>query len=302
MTTRVTASAPGSIMITGEHAVVHGHTAIVAAIDQRATVTTRRVASGTLAITSQIASAQTLPMDTLAAQGPYRFVIAAVIAAAPQAPGLEIEVTSRIDPTLGLGSSAAVTVAVLASLLGHAGDSLHATALRIIRDIQGRGSGADLAASLRGGVLAYDGSDPPQFAPLPAPPQLSLFNVGYKTPTSEVLARLARAYDTDPARYDALYQKMGTLSAASIEAVAGSGWEHAAPDLNRYQEAMEDLGVSDSALGAAVAVARGSTGVHAAKISGSGLGDCVLAMGAVPNGFVPVTVAREGVMFHDTSS
>ena len=35
----ICASAPGSIMITGEHAVVYGHKAIVAAVEQRISVT-----------------------------------------------------------------------------------------------------------------------------------------------------------------------------------------------------------------------------------------------------------------------
>ena len=36
-----TASAPGSLMLFGEHAVLHGHAALVAAVDRRVTVTLR---------------------------------------------------------------------------------------------------------------------------------------------------------------------------------------------------------------------------------------------------------------------
>ena len=57
---RVTASAPGSIMVTGEHAVVHGYPARVAAVDQRITVTGEalkarelRVRAGLLAVRCQ---------------------------------------------------------------------------------------------------------------------------------------------------------------------------------------------------------------------------------------------------------
>jgi len=84
--------------------------------------------------------------------------------------GIRLTINSQIDPTLGLGSSAAVTAATLAALnffvhqdvpTGAAGlhqrqlGDLHRTGLAVIRELQGRGSGADLAASLCGGMLAY---------------------------------------------------------------------------------------------------------------------------------------------------
>merc|ERR1711865_1201575 len=67
---------------------------------------------------------------------------------------------------LGLGSSAAVTVATLGLLheltnqeatapLLKSKVRLHTAALKLTRQLQGRGSGADLAASLHGGLLGY---------------------------------------------------------------------------------------------------------------------------------------------------
>ncbi|MEL7165333.1 MAG: mevalonate kinase [Pseudomonadota bacterium] len=302
MSTARTASAPGSIMITGEHAVVQGYPAIVAAIAQRVTVRLREVAGGALSITSEIAPPQTVSLDALVAEGLYRFVIAAVAWHGMEFAGLEIDIRSDIDPTLGLGSSAAVTVAALAALRGAAPDALHADALAIIRALQGRGSGADLAASLRGGCLAYEVGDSATFGPLPLPPALSLFNVGYKTPTGEVLARVAAAQAEDPARYDALYAQMGASAAETIARVQSDGWRTVGDDIARYQDLMADLGVSDAQLDAAIATARSTECVIGAKISGSGLGDCVVALGAVPPGFVPVTLDQKGAVVHDDAS
>ncbi len=291
-----TVSAPGSTMLTGEHAVVYGHPAIVVAIEQRVHVTVRPVNGNSATITSEIADPQTIPLDALHAEGPYRFVIAALQRHTP-AHGVQIDIRSQIDHTLGLGSSAAVTIATLAALSGHAEDSLHADALSIVRRIQGRGSGADLAASLRGGTLAYSVSgDLATFDPLPHPPQLSLHNVGYKTPTAEVLRRVAEAQASEPARYDALYAEMGKVAARTI--TKATACEDIGSDLRTYQMLMAKLGVSDANLDAANAQALENKGVLGAKISGSGLGDCVIAMGAVPKGFTPVTIAPEGVIFH----
>lgn len=291
-------------MVTGEHAVVHGAPAIVSAIEQRVQVVLKRTDAAMLRITSEIAPSLTLPMDHLIAEGPYRFVIACVIACREHLKGgAEIDLRSEIDHTLGLGSSAAVTVATLAALMETAGNDLHHKALKIIRDIQGRGSGADLAASLCGGTVSYQvtGDGPADITPLPAPPQFSLCNVGYKTPTSEVLALVAAKREDDPDRIDAVFQDMGVVAAQTISVVNKEGWLSIGPHLDEFQTLMERLGVSDTALESTVAQAKATPGVIGAKISGSGLGDCVLAIGDVPDGFTPVAVSQKGVVFHDNA-
>ncbi|MEM6588182.1 MAG: mevalonate kinase [Pseudomonadota bacterium] len=304
MDDKITVSAPGSIMITGEHAVVYGHPAIVAAIEQRVTVDLEFTDDAILHIRSDIAEPARLSMDSLEANGPYRFVIAAILLhRARLTGGLSIDIRSQIDPTLGLGSSAAVTVAILAALEGAATEDLHDQALAIVRDLQGRGSGADLAASVHGGVLSYqlEEDGPATALPLPPPPDMSLFNVGYKTPTAEVLARVAQAREDDPAEIDAIYQEMRDMSQETIDLVRDGDWESIGPHLTAYQHLMQRLGVSDDALEAAVARAMVAGGVIGAKISGSGLGDCVLALGGAPKGFTPVELARQGVVFHENA-
>lgn len=295
-------SAPGSIMITGEHAVVYGHPAIVAAIEQRVTVHLTPMDEPVLSIRSEIAEDERVPLERLQATGSYRFVRAAVMALNPKpSHGMHIDITSDIDPTLGLGSSAAVTVAVLAALEGRVSDALHRTALGIVRDLQGRGSGADLAASLWGGCLAYsvDPSGVADVTKLPAPPPMSLFNVGYKTPTADVLAHVAKIRTDQPDMVDAIYERMGKISGDTIALAETGDWASTEVAIGDYQTLMADLGVSDPALDRAVSAARQTNGVIGAKISGSGLGDCVLALGAVPDGFQPVQLAREGVKIHD---
>ncbi len=299
LTAPVTVSAPGSIMITGEHAVTQGHPAIVAAIEQRATVRVSPVDVPMLTITSEIAPPQVIPMDRLVANGPYRFVIAAVLACEDRLySGVQIAISSKIDPTLGLGSSAAVTVAVLAAFLG---TDIHPQAHRIILDMQGRGSGADLAASIRGGVLSYrvEAVGAARFEPLPTPPDFSLYNVGYKTPTADVLRLVAERQAQEPVKYDAIYTEMSEVATRMIAQASQKAWEAFGRDMTAYQALMARLGVTDDNLDAAINRALETRGVLGAKISGSGLGDCVVAMGALTPGFLPVELASEGVVFHD---
>jgi len=185
-------------------------------------------------------------------------------------------------------------------------ESMHREGLELIRTIQGRGSGADLAASLWGGMVSYlpnsnntsSARTPAGTAiveVLPSPPQLSLRYSGYKTPTSEVLALVAGFREAARERYDQIYEAMSALAQATIDYAQSESWQDFADALNRYQAWMVDLGVSDPTLNRIIATARAQPGTLAAKISGSGLGDCVLALGEVPDGFTQAGISRQGV-------
>lgn len=293
-------------MITGEHAVVYGHPAVVAAIDQRMYVEVSNGEDGKVAISSDIADRAEYNLGTLTAEGPYRFILAAVLRCRSDlAAGLNISVRSEIDPTLGLGSSAAVTIATLGALCqitGRPSGSIHTEALAIVRAIQGRGSGADLAASLAGGMISYvlaDDGSAATIAPLPDPSNLLLRYTGYKTPTSEVLAKVAQDWAGRPDQVEALYAAMGDNAARTIAALREGDWARAGPLMNDYQGLLNQLGVSDATIDAIIETARETDGLNACKISGSGLGDCVLAVGATPKGFAEVPLAREGLIVDD---
>ena len=296
----IRASAPGSVMITGEHAVVYGHKAIVAAIEQRIFVTLTPRDDRQVQIQSEIADPLISDLDDLASGGPYRFLLAAIHQhRSEMATGFDLSVTSEINPTLGLGSSAAVTVAGLGAILTYLGKDLtplHAMAHQIVLDIQGRGSGADLAASLTGGMIAYQTGADTTINPLPAPPALSLKYCGYKTPTAEVLKQIAARMAGHEAEFEALYARMGAEAETAITAAETSDWAVFAASLTAYQQLMEELGVCDQTLATIIREAQANPATLAAKISGSGLGDCVLALGAVPDGFTPAKLATKGLL------
>ncbi|MEM6663018.1 MAG: mevalonate kinase [Pseudomonadota bacterium] len=300
----ILASAPGSVMITGEHAVVYGHRAIVCAIEQRVFVTLSPRSDNKISITSEIAPRLETDLDHLAAGGQYRFVLAAFATYRGRlSEGCDLGIRSEIDPRLGLGSSAAVTIACLGAIATWTGcdqSALHSDALAIVHDLQGRGSGADLAASLKGGFVAYQaaetGRNEARITGLPKPPApLSLKYSGYKTPTGEVLARIAEEMAKDAPFFDALYVRMGQTAEETIEAAQNGRWADFYAGLNTYQDHMAALGVCDETLGQIVDEARLEAATQAAKISGSGLGDCVLAYGPPPAGFEQMTPAKNGL-------
>lgn len=278
-------AAPGSLMISGEHAVVYGHPAIVCAIEQRVRVRLTPSDDGQIHIYSALGDYHA-PIGLLHPDARLRFVLAC-LERYPASGALRLDIEADIDPTLGLGSSAAVTVATLAALAAHGGHdtaplTLHAQALTIIRSLQGRGSGADLAASLWGGMIHYQNL-PLIVESLPLPPApLSLRYAGYKTPTAEVLARIAARMQNAPDFYDTLYAQMGDTCARTIAAAAQHDWPQFYHLLNQYQEHMQTLGVCDDTQAQHLRAARAHPATHAAKISGSGLGDCILTFADHP--------------------
>jgi len=254
-------------------------------------------------IQSEIAEPLEVTLDVLPSGGAYRFILAAIARQkAGLATGFDLTITSEINPTLGLGSSAAVTVATLGALLRYQAKTtsdVHAQALSIVQEIQGRGSGADLAASFQGGMLAYQALPSPVLCPLPNPPQLSLRYCGYKTPTADVLKQIATRMVGQEAYFKALFEKMGAESDIAVEAAERTDWAGFAQSLTAYQTLMEELGVCDDRLAQIISDARADDAVLAAKISGSGLGDCVVALGQTPHEFTPVTLAKEGLLIDE---
>ena len=309
---KINASAPGNLMLMGEHAVLHGELAIACAVEQRIRVTLEPLESQVLRVSSALSNYQD-DLRSLADDPQLRFVLQAVRSLTGQLPGgLHLKIDSEFSHRVGLGSSAAVTVAVTAALQQWVEDcydrrQVFERALETVLAVQGRGSGTDLAASTYGAVIGYR-VDPLEIIPLDAVPQIGLYYCGYKTPTPDVLARVAAEEQRFPELYKQLYQLMGAATKEALAAAAAQNWPLLGQLMNYYQGLMDALGVNDKTLADIVyrlragsaAATLDNSGVYGAKISGSGLGDCVISLGR-PNGVdipydeIPVKVAPEGV-------
>lgn len=143
------ASAPGKLVLMGDHAVVYGQPSIVTATNQRMIVTiTESPSDGVIFDVGE--------SDT-------KFLEASVVVAKElwgDISHIRVQTQSQFSQKLGLGSSAAVTVAFLYALstflekpLPKA--KLFQAAYKVILSVQGVGSGVDVAASLYGGTLLY---------------------------------------------------------------------------------------------------------------------------------------------------
>jgi phosphomevalonate kinase len=279
---RIALSAPGKLVLLGEYAVLRGAPAVVMAVDRRARVELAPSGSELWSVTAPPLVADTLRF-ALAADGSLRWLAAR--SAAPR--GLELveyllgamAAAGLLDPTslppaaatldtralfedaagglkLGLGSSAAVAVALASALAQWGGrgellaDPLRwlGSLLALHRGLQGgRGSGVDLAASLLGGVVSYrlgaDGSvaaaDP---LPMPAGLQLVVVWTGRAADTGSMLRRLDERLAGGDASVEAALDRLAELSVAGSEAFRLGRVAAVLATVDAYCGAMEVLG------------------------------------------------------------
>jgi mevalonate kinase len=298
------ASAPGSLMLLGEHAVLHGQPALVGAVNRRIQVILTPRKDRTIRIVSTLGR-HTTSVDKIKPSKNFRFVIAAIQRVAKKLPtGFDLRIDSEFSHRIGLGSSAAVTVAVLAVLSKWLGGSFNQRKLlldsvSVIRETQGLGSGADVAASVYGGIMQYR-AKPIRATKLNSSYPLTVIYSGSKMPTVEVVRRVERSRKASPVVYDAIFRMMGQSSRQAATAIRRKNWKDVGTIMNLNQLLMAAIGVSNGKLAAIVRLLLADPAILGAKISGSGLGDCVIGLGKAkrakwPFSALPVTISSQGV-------
>ncbi len=301
-------SAPGKLFLLGEHAVLHGYRCLVCAVDQRMRVRVTPRSDSMVRIRSDLGEHQTNLKD-LTPHIKFSFVLAAIRHFQLQLQtGFELDITSDFHSTLGLGSSAAVTVAVTAAMYTLTGlewqkRELFNDSLSIVRRVQGGGSGADLAAAVHGGVLLYR-ADPLELAALENIYPISVVYSGSKMPTMQVVRRVEAARKRLPRQFSHIYQAMDASAADAAEAITSQTWPRLGEILNLNQGLMDAVGVSNHKLASIVYALRQDANILGSKISGSGLGDCVLGLGetGAPVGYdiLPIQMSSDGVKIDET--
>lgn len=256
---KLTASAPGKLVLLGEYAVLEGAPALVLAVNRRAEVDIVARPDGVCVVNAPDLGVSGAHMS-IDADGRLRWQCEEAVAArlsllehvwqgllheglAPRAgDGFDLHLdTSGFfhangagRAKLGLGSSAALTVALaaaLATFAGHAEATVDRTQwLRRLYRMHGtwqagRGSGVDVAAGVTGGLIAYrlSGAEPqPSYEALAWPMAgvhcLFVWS-GHAVSTADYLHRLAHWRQGHRAEYEQHMRELGALAEAATEAL-----------------------------------------------------------------------------------
>jgi len=301
-------SAPGSLMLLGEHAVLHGHRALVAAINLRINIHLFPVEEKCVEIQSALGNYHA-PLDQLVDHSSFTFVLQAIRQHQSNLPsGFKLYIASDFSADIGFGSSSAVTVATHAALLQWLNNkepephTLFNVSLETIRAVQGRGSGADVAASVFGGMVGY--TTEPSFDPVGISVPLTAVYCGYKTPTAEVIMKVEQKRSANADHFAQIYAEIDAGVEKAVDLLRAHDFPGFGAVLNRNHELMNEIGVNTPELQEIVSVLQNSPDVFGAKISGSGLGDCAIGIGyaSLPEMDYPVhhlEITPLGCAYHD---
>lgn len=281
---QVTVSAPASTMLMGEHAVMYGYGAIVAALNYRVTVNLTPREDEQIIVNSDLDTWQTTLHEVHYVVTKLTYVKAALSLFAPSLKhGLMCSIESDIQSTVGLGSSAAITVALIGALRKLCGlpcekQLVWMDAYRVIQAVQSYGSGADCAASIWGGVIFYR-QFPFQVLPIKLNQQLALLYSGSKTPTPMVIQKLKKRFEHRLHDLYAIFDTMEQHTVNAIKALEKQDMMTLGQCMNLQQKSFDDLELNTPELQNCIDDLRHTKGCLGAKISGSGMGDCAIGIG-----------------------
>ena len=290
-------------MLLGEHAVLHGFRCIVCAVNQRMRIIVQPRNDTSINIDSELGQFQTDLQNPLV-DNTFRFVLSAIDQHKEfLTRGFDLKIESDFTSLVGLGSSAAVTAAMTAAIFHLAGLDLEPIkifdhSLITVRTVQGSGSGADLAASVFGGLLLYR-FHPNEIVPLKNIYPIEVVYSGSKKPTTEVIQIVEKQRQQFPEQFANIFSAMDSSAERAAKAINENDWITVGQLLTLNQGLMDAIGVCTKKLSDIVHVMRQDPGILGAKISGSGLGDCVVGLGRLSNKTglqtLPLVMSEEGV-------
>ncbi len=279
--TSVSASAPGKVIICGEHYVVHGSHAVAAAINKRAKVKVSTADGRSSTISSRGVN---VSLDSPDRSFYSIKSIAKKIFSEHGKPraGVKIAIDSDIPAGSGLGSSAAVSVATAAALIGFVGARVEPA--KIVeaatcgeKEVHGNPSGIDIQASLNGGMILFNKNSGAKPVPLDRSLQFLVVYSGRQRKTSELVDKVRRMRDRYPRFFERLTEASSFLSLEVVEAVSSGDLPYLGAIMNMMQSSLSWIGVSNRMLDNLIEDVL-SEDVYGAKITGAGGGGSIIAL------------------------
>ena len=275
------ASAPAKIILFGEHFVVHGTKAILAAIDKRVTVTTTFTDNKTIKINSELGMLD-VPISSSYEEAksefrPFIFLANKMINSNQNVSGLEVTIDSDIPIGVGLGSSSACCVAAAASICGLfkelSSEEILNLSIEAEKTIFPDTSGADCTVCTYGGMIEY-----PSIEKIDNTFDLNLVIANSMIPhnTKNSVEKVNKFKENDEDRFSQLCDLENGLIDEVIEAMKNNDVTTFGLKMSENQKYLEEIQVSNDTLRDMIStlneISLGS------KITGAGDGGCVIAL------------------------
>ncbi len=288
------ATAPGKVILFGEHAVVYSRPAIavpVTDVKATATISPGEPGSGVWILAADLPAPDGEPgghryrLRDAPADDPLRASVELALDAfrhGEPAGDILVTITSTIPIARGMGSGAAVATAVVRAIGRHFGhdpqpDEISPLVYEVEKLHHGTPSGIDNT------VVAY--ARPVFFVrgrgitrlSVGAPLNLVIGDTGVVSSTRQVVGDVRRRWSAEAERYEGLFDEIGALARLAKSAIERGGPKAVGRLMDENHELLMTLGVSSPELDKLVETAR-MTGALGAKMSGAGWGGNMLAL------------------------
>jgi mevalonate kinase len=281
--TVVSASAPGKIILCGEHAVVYGRPAIAVPVTQVSANVSIATTGRELTIEARDQN-RTVRFGDLPPDDPLAAIIRLTLdkLGVADSPVATITIQSTIPIAGGLGSGAAVSAALVRALAAFYKHELDAATISpLVYEVErlhhGTPSGIDNTVIVFGRPVYFVRGQPIELLSVPHPFHLIIADTGIASPTKIAVSDVRAAWQADPAKYESLFDRCGEV-ARQARALIESGQPNGlGPLMTNNHAYLREMGVSCPELDSLVEAAmRG--GALGAKLSGAGRGGNVIAL------------------------
>jgi mevalonate kinase len=276
------ASAPGKVILFGEHFVVYGVKAILCSINKRVTVTAEKINERKISINSKIGNIVLDPCKSISEINsplkPFYYLANKVIK--NQNTGIQINIDSEIPLGAGLGSSSACCVAGAAAIFRLFGEiskeEILKHAIEAEKTIFENTSGADCTVCTYGGIMEYDKKQ--GFKKIENEPNfhLVIVNSNIKHSTESMVSKVKQFEIENEEEFTKLCDQESKLVKDVLELLKENNTSKIGEKINQNQEYLEIIGISNNELRKMIKMGQKSS--FGAKITGSGGGGCIFAI------------------------
>ena len=278
------ASAPAKIILFGEHFVVHGTKAILAAIDKRVTITSFFTENKTIKINSELGTVE-VPISSSHEEvrsefRPFVYLANKIINSEQNVSGLEITIDSDIPIGVGLGSSSACCVAAAASISELfnklSSEEILNLSIEAEKTIFPNTSGADCTVCTYGGMIEYDQSSGTRKIESTFQINLVIANSMIPHSTKSSVERVSKFKENDEERFSQLCDLENGLIDEVITSMKNNDSTTLGLKMSENQKYLEEIQISNDTLRDMInslnQISLGS------KITGAGDGGCIIAL------------------------
>jgi len=280
----VKASAPGKIILFGEHAVVYGRPALAVPVTQiHADVEVLDAPRSGIWIDAPDinlhAELNTLPSDHPIASAIHNFLF---ISRLSPFPNLDIKIASSIPVASGLGSGAAVTVALVRGLSSHlkfpmSDEEVNSFAYEIEKLHHGTPSGIDNTVVTYAKPVYFVKGQPIEILRVAKPFTIVIGDTGISAPTKKSVGDVRKLWEADKAKWEVMFDQVADIAKKARAAIESGTSMDLGKLMNQNHALLQEMTVSSTRLDRLVSAAR-NAGALGAKLSGGGRGGNMIAL------------------------